>query len=315
MARRLELPPPPSGAAAMRLGEAVDAFLAALEAAGASPSTLRAYRAALESFASHVGHDAPVSSLGAQHYTEWLRALRSRGPRRPRTSDARAREATIHYYSVYVRRFLSWLGVARGLPAVSRGRRGYSRALSWDEVNRLLSASKDLTDALIVALLAESGLRARELLGLTWGDLDLQAGLARVRGKYGKERTVPLGPTARILLAEALRARRPSPSDRVVPMSYQALYKRLKTLAARAGVDPARVRPHVLRHTFATEALRRGMSLPALQRILGHSDIKVTQLYLHLVWEDVKSEYQRVFSQPQPQAAWAPQPWQAPPQP
>ncbi len=310
MAGKLRLAPPPSGAGSLTVSEAVEAFLAALEAAGASPSTLRAYRAALESFRDFVGGDTRVSELTPAHYTEWLRRLRRLGPRRPRSSDPRAREATIHFYSVYVRRLLSWLGVAEGLPAAPRGRRGYSGALAWGDVERLLEAARDLVDAVIVALLAESGLRARELLGLRVADVDLAAGVIRVVGKYGKERMVPLGPMGRILVSELIRSKQLGPGDRLIPITYQALYKRLKSLAARAGIDPARVRPHVLRHTFATEALRRGVSLPALQRLLGHSDVKVTQLYLHLVWEDVRREYERAFHQaPAPQPPqWAP-PW------
>jgi len=66
-------------------------------------------------------------------------------------------------------------------------------------------------------------------------------------------------------------------------------------------VDVERVRPHVLRHTFATEAIRRGMSLPALQKLLGHSDLKITQLYLHLTNDDVRREYEKVFLQ---QSMW-----------
>ncbi len=321
--RSLPLAPPPGGLVGRPVGEAVDAFLAALEAAGASASTLRAYRAALRSFVEYVGESRPAGGLGVSEYVGWLRWLRGRGPRRPRGGGW---EATVHYYSVYVRRFLEWLGVARGLPAAPRPRRGFSGALRWGEVEALLEASRDLLDALIVAFLAESGLRARELLGLRVGDVDLEAGEALVRGKYGKERRVPLGPLTRAVLRLWIRERRLGPGDRLVPISYQALYKRLKTLAARAGVDPSRVRPHVLRHTFATEALRRGVSLAALQRLLGHSDVKVTQLYLHLAWEDVRREYERAFAppggqpgyyhpqQPPPGAGWGQQAYPPPPQ-
>jgi integrase/recombinase XerD len=308
VARRLELPPAPLDAAARTVSEAARLFLEALEASGASPSTIRAYRAALKSFTSHVGSSTRVSELDSRHYVEWLRALR-RGEALERSRGGRGRSATIHFYGVYVRRFLEWLGVAEGLPAPSRGWRGYSEALKWEDIERLLNASRDLLDALIVAMLAESGLRARELLELRFGDVDLQAGVMRVRGKYGKERLVPIGPTSRILLAEWARLRSAGPSDRVVPITYQALYKRLKSLAARAGLDPSKVRPHVLRHTFATEALRRGVSLPALQRLLGHSDIKITQQYLHLVWEDVKGEYQRAFAAPAYPPPYEPQPY------
>ncbi|MEB3759152.1 MAG: tyrosine-type recombinase/integrase, partial [Desulfurococcales archaeon] len=112
---------------------------------------------------------------------------------------------------------------------------------------------------------------------------------------YGKERVVFLGDDALRVLKEYVELKRLGPEDRVVNISYQALYKRLKRLARDAGLPVEKVRPHILRHTFATEALRRGMSLPALQRILGHSDIKITQVYLHLVKEDVKKEYLNVF--------------------
>lgn len=69
------------------------------------------------------------------------------------------------------------------------------------------------------------------------------------------------------------------------------MYKKLKRLALRAGIPPGKVRPHVLRHTFATRALRSGISLPSLQRLLGHTDIRTTQVYLHLTIDDIKREY------------------------
>ncbi len=284
------LPPPPRGVDGLSVREAGEAFISALTVSGMSLKSLKVYRAALRSFWEFIGVDTRVGALTPEVYVEWLRWLRGR------VDSGLVSQSTAHYYSVMVRRFLAWLGfdVSR-LPALPRGRRSFSGALSWSEVEALLSASRDLFDAIIVAFMSESGVRVGELLALTWNDVDLERGEARVRGKYGKERIVVLGPLTRLLLTEARARMTPSPSDRVVPLSYKAVYKRLKALARRAGLPEERVRPHVLRHTFATEALRRGMSLASLQRLLGHSSIRITELYLHLTGEDVRREYEHVW--------------------
>jgi len=285
------LMPPPPRIADYSVEEAAEEFLRSLVASGASEKTVRAYRAALRSFADHVGRGRPLRDLGERDYVSWLSMLRSSGA----VSDS-----TIHYYSIFVRRFLKWAGAVGEVPAAPARGGSLSNALTWEEVEALIAAARDLLDVVIVALAAESGLRAGEILSLTWGDVDLDRGVVRVRGKYGKERLALLGPYGLSALEEAYYQLRPRPRDRVVPISYQALYKRVKALAERAGLDPSRVRPHVLRHTFATEALRRGVSLPALQRMLGHSDIKVTQRYLHLVTEDIEREYRSAFYEATP---------------
>ncbi|MCX8195467.1 MAG: tyrosine-type recombinase/integrase [Acidilobaceae archaeon] len=271
--------------------EAAEIFRSSLEGLGLSEKSVKAYWAAIKSFVSFAGEERPASSVAVDDYLRWLAQIR-----------AGRQQSTVHYYSVFVRRFLKWLGVEA--PSVPGSRRGFSGALSWEEVERLMEATKDLVDLICVSLMAESGLRASELLSLRVSDVDLSSGVVRVIGKYGKQRAVMLGPVGRAVLAEYLSAVRKGSRDRLLDLSYQALYKRVKKLAERAGLDPALVRPHKLRHTFATEALRRGMNLSALQRLLGHSDLKVTQLYLHLTSEDVKREYEKAFLWHQASQQW-----------
>ena len=285
MAARLRLPPPPPGIEVRSINEAIQIFLSAMIAVGTSHRTVKAYRAALKSFASHVGSGRRVSSITIDDYLGWLSSLRGEKS-----------STTLHYYSIFVRRFLRWAGVPIEAPAYSRPSRSFKGALRWSEVEALINASRDIVDLLIVALLSETGLRVSELLSIRVGDIDFASSQVRVVGKYGKERVVFMGPLSYRVVAEFVKARSLTPRDKLLSMSYQAVYKRLKGLARRAGLDASRVTPHVLRHTFATEALRRGISLPALQRLLGHSDIKVTQLYLHLVTDDIKREYERVFA-------------------
>ncbi|HID42014.1 MAG TPA: hypothetical protein EYP33_07695, partial [Pyrodictium sp.] len=238
----------------------------------------------------------------------------TRGLQRPRSrgsdpaEERRERQTTMHYYTLFLRGFLEWLGLDVKVPVVRKPRSPRVEALRPEEVERLVSAARDPLDLLIVALLFETGLRAQEAVGLRLRDVDTGRREIRVRNaKYGEERVVLYGPLTEQAL-EIWLALNPKlgPDDPLLGISYSGLYKRLKTLARRAGLDPRRVRPHVLRHTFATEALRRGVPLPVVQRLLGHHDIKVTQIYLHLLDEDIRAAYQRAFAT-QP-AAQTPQP-------
>lgn len=329
---RFDLPPPPPGILERSNREAMEAFLAALAAAGASPKTVKAYRAAISDFLSFIG-GKPLREVTSSDVSAWIYDRLTRGLQRPRSRDSdpaeerRERQTTMHYYTLFLRGFLEWLGLGVKVPVVRKPRSPRVEALRPEEVERLVSAARDPLDLLIVALLFETGLRAQEAVGLRLRDIDTRRREIRVRNaKYGEERVVLYGPLTEQALAIWL-ALNPGlgPDDPLLSISYSGLYKRLKTLARRAGLDPRRVRPHVLRHTFATEALRRGVPLPVVQRLLGHHDIKVTQIYLHLLDEDIRAAYQRAFAAqppttrqgqpPAPPAYTPPQPQQPPVQP
>jgi len=304
---RFDLPPPPRGILEKANSEILEAFLAALLAAGASEKTVKAYRAAIQDFLEFIG-DKRLRDVGDEDVQRWIRARLRNGVKRPRKraldlyEARRMAQTTMHYYTLFLRGFFQWLQLPVQVPIVKKPKGRELEALKEEEVYRLLSAVRDTLDLLIVALLLETGLRAQEAVSLRLRDVDLENREMRVRNaKYGVERTVYFGPLTEAAIRKWLEEN-PGlrPDDRLLGISYQALYKRLKSLAKRAGLDPDRVKPHVLRHTFATEALRRGMSLPAVQKLLGHRDIKVTQVYLHLLREDIKKQYEQAFSQPPP---------------
>lgn len=291
---KFELPGAPKEVLELTLEEALEEFLVQLRASGASEKTIRSYRAAIRDLMKVVGNKK-ASELSERDIQVW-RLTRIRNGFERRKGDAKASQNTVYYYSLFIRSFMKWLGKNIGFGGFRRGPRRLVETLKSHEIYRLIDASKDLLDLVIATLLIETGLRASELLSIRWSDVDLGAREIYVRSaKYGEERVVFIGDLSKRAL-EAWKENASGSDDRVVPITYTALYKRLKKLALRAGIDPRRVRPHVLRHTFATEALKKGLPLPALQRILGHKDIKTTQVYLHMVKDDIKNMYLKIYS-------------------
>ena len=140
-------------------------------------------------------------------------------------------------------------------------------------------------------ILYATGMRVSELLSLPRSALSGDAVLLMIRGKGGKERVVPLSDAAKdaaaaLVAGSDVRGRWLFPGrDPRLAMTRQGFFKLLKLVALEAGLDPARVSPHVLRHSFATHLLARGADLRTLQVLLGHSDIVTTQIYTHVLAE------------------------------
>ena len=178
--------------------------------------------------------------------------------------------------------------------------------LSRDEVARLLEQPSGtepaaLRDRALLELMYACGLRASEAICLEIGDLDLEGGVLRARGKGNKERLVPIGgAAARALVAWLGRGRPKLVGDRLEAsifvnqrggtLTRQGLYKIVQRHAKTAGLD-RKMSPHTLRHTFATHLLAGGCDLRSLQEMLGHADIATTQVYTHLSADRLKDVY------------------------
>lgn len=155
--------------------------------------------------------------------------------------------------------------------------------LNGAEADQLTHACQKPTERLIVTLLLDTGVRLREASQLTEDAVDWQAERFTVRGKRGVRRVVPMSPRVRELLERWLAVHDRLPAARTIE-------KIVRRVAKRAHLRKP-VTPHVLRHTFAVLALQRGLSLPALQRLLGHAHLTSTAVYLNLAPEDAVREY------------------------
>ena len=193
------------------------------------------------------------------------------------------------------------IGAAAENPAADvalpkRGRR-LPRTLSPGEAERLVEAAsgtkpRDLRDRALVELLYGAGLRVSEAVGLERGGVDLDERLVRSIGKGGKERIVPLGRSAAGALRRYLSRGRPFLDRRHRSelflnaqgggLTRAGAFLILRRLADKAGLEPGRVHPHLLRHSFATHLLEGGADLRSVQEMLGHADLATTELYTHV---------------------------------
>ncbi len=174
--------------------------------------------------------------------------------------------------------------------------------LTEQEVEALLDAAgkrpgiHGVTARAALEILYATGLRVSELLGLPRRALAGDASVLMIRGKGGKERIVPLSEAAKTAAAELVALQDEDAHDKggrwLFPgreprraLTRQGFGQMLKLVALEAGLDPARVSPHVLRHSFASHLLAHGADLRSLQLLLGHADIATTQIYTHVLAE------------------------------
>jgi integrase/recombinase XerD len=294
----------------MRLERLTLDFLAYLELErGLSRNTLHAYQSDLAQLGGFLTRRG-VSPLQAQHgdLAAFLSELAAGGKDR-----APAAAATLQRKAACLRSFYRHLrrecliehdptADLRGPPKTKR----LPKVLSREEVAKLLEQPKGteplaLRDRALLEMMYACGLRVSEAIGLEVGDVDLEEGMLRARGKGSKERIVPVG--RRAVEALDLYRRRGRPplvgvrvethllvNHRGAGITRQGLYKIIQSHARTAGLAE-RMTPHTLRHTFATHLLSGGCDLRSLQEMLGHADLATTQIYTHLSAERLKDAY------------------------
>ena len=268
----------------------IDQFLAMLAAErGAAANTLAAYRRDLE------GAEELLGDL-SRATVDQLAALGPAWATLAPASLARKCSALRQFYVFLTDEGLRGDDPSPGLPR-ARARRPLPRVLGHSEVESLLQqaeaeAAGGKAEAVRMLVLLEllygSGLRATELVSLPRTAVPRDAPFLTVLGKGGQQRMVPVSTRARQALSRWL-AVAPSDGRHLFPsrsgtghLSRVRLFQLLRELAGRAGIEPDKVSPHVLRHAFATHLLEGGADLRVLQTLLGHADIATTQIYTHV---------------------------------
>ena len=269
----------------------VEAFLA-VSTARLAPRTVEAYRRDLTALTGFLGHGP--SKATPEELERYVAELRARGL--AATTIARRLAAVRSFFSHQV-----LIGAREDNPAAEIGlprrARRLPRTLSPGEAERLVEAAngvtpRDLRDRALVELLYGAGLRVSEAVGLERNGVDLEERLVRSVGKGGKERVVPLGRSAADALRRYLSRGRPFLDKRHRPelflnaqgggLTRAGAFLILRRLAEKAGLDPRRIHPHLLRHSFATHLLEGGADLRSVQEMLGHADLATTELYTHV---------------------------------
>jgi integrase/recombinase XerD len=269
----------------------VESFLA-VSAARLAPRTVEAYRRDLAALAVWLRHSPATATR--EDLERYLADLRAEGLAASTIARRLAGARAFFRHRVLI-------GAAAENPAADvalpRRARRLPRTLSPGEAERLVEAAsgtkpRDLRDRALVELLYGAGLRVSEAVGLERGGVDLDERLVRSIGKGGKERIVPLGRSAAEALRRYLSRGRPFLDRRHRPelflnaqggaLTRAGAFLILRRLADKAGLEPGRVHPHLLRHSFATHLLEGGADLRSVQEMLGHADLATTELYTHV---------------------------------
>jgi len=284
----------------------IEAFLEMMSAErGAGANTLAAYARDLADFAAFA--ERGIEAASRDDIRAYLVHLSKAGL--APSSQARRLSALRQFYG-----FLYGEGTRKDNPteAVDAPKmlRPLPKILSTADMDAMIEAASEQDNAeakrlaCIVEMLYAAGLRVSELAGLPLQAVKNRENFILVRGKGNKERLAPLNASARAAIETYLDARaaflpkgpRRAHAERYLfcsraaegYLTRQRLYQLLKSLALKAGLDPAKVSPHVLRHAFATHLVEGGADLRSVQTLLGHADIATTEIYTHVAKDHLK---------------------------
>ncbi len=286
----------------------IDAFLEMMSASrGASQHTLDAYRRDLFDASEFLSNKGGLLSANSETLSSYMRDLNERGM--AKSTAARRLSSLKSFYKFELEE-----GEREDDPTSRLDgpqlKRTVPDVLSSDEVSKLIAAADgeeptDIRDRCILELLYSAGLRASEACELPISSLPKGKDTALIiRGKGDKDRVTPLGKPARDALVEWLDVREqflPKNANRKAAEKFvfpsrgktghftrRRLAQVLEALAIKAGISPKRVTPHALRHAFATHLLSGGADLRAVQMLLGHADISTTQIYTHVMTDELQ---------------------------
>ena len=274
---------------------------------GLSVNTITGYSLDLKRFLTHlaVSGKGPLKAarIDVSSYIEEL-------------SRSGASQSTSARHLASIRGFYKFLlksGRVKASPSANvdfpRPKRTLPALLSLGEVESLINAPTidtllGLRDRAMLEVLYATGVRVSELISLKLNNINLHSGCVTTMGKGSRERVVPLGQEAlkwveryikgsRVRLLKGRTQGHLFLTFRASPMTRQNFWSMMKKYARLASIDPGKVKPHIIRHSFATHLLERGADLRAVQEMLGHSDISTTQIYTHVMTERLKKLHKK----------------------
>ncbi len=275
----------------------------------ASDLTIKSYREDLTSLVEYLersfGRVPRPGELTPMDLRSYVAALHEAGY--AKTSVARRLASLRSFFRFAQRDGLVESNPAKPLRNPRRDRK-LPHFLSTQEIGRLLQTpprdAMGLRDRAILETMYSAGLRVSELVGINQGDLDLEDGLVRIRGKGRKERLAPLGSFA-VAAMESWLARRQvhpgEPGGADAPIFVNRFGRRLTTRSVgrmlekhlRESSLDLRTTPHTLRHSFATHLLDRGADIRSVQELLGHKSLVTTQIYTHVSTAGLRAAYEK----------------------
>jgi integrase/recombinase XerD len=287
----------------------IDQFLEMMAAErGASVNTLAAYRRDLEDFSAFSKKkNVDLTKASSRTIESFMASLASAG-QSPKTT-ARKLSAIKQFYAFLYQEKEIKDNPAATLETPKLGK-SLPKTLTLADISALIASAKEddspkgLRLQAMLELMYGAGLRVSELVSLTLSDIGVKVGKTSVDadfmvicGKGNKERLVPINPKSREALSRYLKIHEVFGKDGPYLFPYaradgyvtrQQFGVMLKELAIKANIDPEKISPHTLRHSFASHLLEGGADLRVIQELLGHSDISTTQIYTHVAGERLK---------------------------